>query len=218
MRRPRRSRFLPALIVVAALVNLPWLHSSWVSYQLSRNGEDVTATVVGHRASGALHHLEIKLPASVDPQQPTRGVEVQPSAYDAAVQAGTIAVRVLPDDPSQLAVEGEVGDRAVAVLTLVVDGLLLVAVLLLAWARRSTPERLRLLAMEDLRRAPPGGPPGGSMEQVAPETYLVRGEGTEIAEDRIVLDLDGTAVEVLLNGYRNPVGHQQPAQVHARLG
>ena len=214
MRRPRRSRYLPALIVVGALVNLPWLHGSWVSHQISRNGEAVTATVVDHRVSGALHHLEIRLPESVDPQQRTRGVEVEAAAYDAAVRAGTIQARVLPDDPAQLEVEGEVGDGAVAVLTLVVDGLLLVVVLLFAWAGRTTPERLRLLAMEDLRRAPPGG----SMEQVAPETYLVRGEVTEIAADRIVLDLEGTAVEVLLNGYRNPVGHQQSAQVHARLG
>jgi len=212
-RRPRRSHYLPVLIAVAMLVNLPWAHSAWVSHQIERDGVDTTATVVGHGTSGSWHYVRFTLPEDIDPEQPTWQVEVDEATYDAAVASGTLEVRVLPDDPAQHQVDGEVGSGPVVVLTLVVDLLLLMVGLLLWWAGRSRPGPLRLLAIEDVRR----GPPGGALDQIAPETYLVRGEVSEIRDGLVVLDLEGKVVEVLLNGYRNPVGHQQPAQVHARL-
>lgn len=209
--RARRSRYL-GVWIAAVLVNLPLVHSTWTANRIERAGVDVTAVLTDHGVAGDWHYLRFQLPADVDPAQTTRQVEVDDAAYDAAVASGEVEVRVLPDDPDQLQVEGEAGNGVLVGLTLVVDLILLVVALLL-WRFGRGRGPLRLLAMEDVRR----GPPGAELNQIAPETYLVRGEVTEIDAERVVLDLDGRRVEVLLNGYANPVGHQQPAQVHARL-
>lgn len=210
-RRARRSQFVGVLAVAAVLVNLPLVHSTWTTNRIQRDGVEVTATVTDHRAAGDGNVVQFELPADVDPAQATRQVQVDDATYDEAVASGELAVTVLPGDPEQLVVEGEAGNGVLLVLTLLVD-LLLLLVALLLWRVGRGRGPLRLLAIEDVRR----GPPGAELNQVAPETYLVRGEVAEIAADRIVLDLDGRSVEVLLNGYANPVGHQQPAQVHAR--
>lgn len=211
-RRARRSRFVGVWVVAAVLVNLPLVHSTWTKNRIERDGVDVTVAVTDHGMAGDWNYLTFRLPEDVDPAQETRQVEVDDAAYDAAVASGEVEVRVLPDDPAQLRVDGEPGNGVLVVLTLLVD-LVLLTVALLLWRFGGGRAPLRLLAMEDLRR----GPPGAELNQVAPETYLVRGEVTEIEADRVVLDLDGRSVEVLLNGYANPVGYQQPAQVHARL-
>jgi hypothetical protein len=213
-RRARRSQFLGVWIVAAVLVNLPLVHSTWTTNRIESNGVDVTAAVTGQGTSdaGDLRYLMFQLPADVDPVQETRQVEVDEATYDAAVESRELEVRVLPDDPDQFLVEGTGGNRGLVVLTLLVD-LVLLVIALLVWRFGRSRGPLRLLALEDVRR----GPLGGELTQVAPETYLVRGEVTEVGPDRVVLDLDGRSVEVLLNGHSNPVGHQQPAQVHARL-
>jgi hypothetical protein len=212
MARRARSQYVGVWVVAAVLVNLPLVHSTWSANRIERAGVDVTAEVTAHGVAGDWHYLRFQLPADVDPAQATRQVEVDDAAYDAAVESGELEVRVLPDDPEQFQVDGQAGNGVLVVLTLLVDLLLLVAALLL-WRFGGSRGPLRLMAVEDLRR----GPPGAELRQVAPETYLVRGEVAEIAVDRIVLDLDGKSVEVLLNGHSNPVGYQQPAQVHARL-
>jgi hypothetical protein len=102
---------------------------------------------------------------------------------------------------------------AVVTFTVVVDVLLLLMGLLL-W--RAAPRRrppLQAVALEDVQRCPPGT----TWERIAVETYLMRGEVTEIGPDRMVLDVGGRFVVVHLDGHLNPVGYQQSAQVRARL-
>jgi hypothetical protein len=67
--------------------------------------------------------------------------------------------------------------------------------------------------MEDVQRCPPGT----AFDRVGGETFLVRGEVLEVAGDSLVIDLGNRSIRVLLDGHVNPVGHQQPAQVLARL-
>ena len=55
------------------------------------------------------------------------------------------------------------------------------------------------------------------LEQLEGTLYLVRGEVVGIADGEIVLDLGDRDVVVVLDGHRNPVGYQQPAQVRARV-
>jgi hypothetical protein len=102
---------------------------------------------------------------------------------------------------------------ALVVFTLGADALV-VAVGLLLW-RAGPPRRppLQAVALEDVARCPPGT----ALERIALETYLIRGEITEIEADRLVLDVGGRSVVVHLDGHRNPVGYQQPAQVRVRL-
>ncbi len=213
MPRRRRSRYVVALLVAAVLVNLPLVHGAWTSNRIDRDGEDVTATVVDHRTSDSWFVLTFLLPQEIDPDQTEWTAEVDEATYDTAVAEGTVEVRVLPDDPAQHEVAGEVGNGVLVIITLVADLLLLAMALLAWWARRREQPPLRAIAVEDVRR----GQPGGGLTQISPETYLVSGEVSGVAQDRVVLDLGERTIEVLLDGHLNPVGYQQPAQVHARL-
>ena len=99
-------------------------------------------------------------------------------------------------------------------ITLFADAILLV-ILLLVWRfrGRGRPEPLRMAAIGDVERCPPGA----VLEQLEATLYLVRGEVIGIADGEIVLDLGDQDVVVVLDGHRNPVGYQQPAQVRARV-
>ena len=103
---------------------------------------------------------------------------------------------------------------AVPVVTLVADLVLLVVAVLLwrSGGRRRRPQ-LRAVALGDVEPCPPGV----ALDRIREETYLVRGETTETAADRVVIELGDRSVLVLLDGHRNRVGAQQPAQVTARL-
>jgi hypothetical protein len=120
---------------------------------------------------------------------------------------------VAEDDPSAFLAEGEVRSIVPVVMTLVAD-VFLVLVALLLW--RSGGRRragLRALALEDVTRCAPAT----LLERIGGEDYLIRGEVVEVGEGSVTLDLGNRAVVVLLDGHQNPVGHQQPAQVRARL-
>ena len=90
--------------------------------------------------------------------------------------------------------------------------ILLLGLLLWRYGRRSRPEPLRLAAIGDLERCPPGG----VIEQVEGSLYLVRGDVVEMDEHEVVLDAGQREVVVVLDGHTNPVGYQQPAQVRGR--
>ena len=60
-------------------------------------------------------------------------------------------------------------------------------------------------------------PPGEVLEQIEGTLYLVRGEVVRIEDGEIVLDAGEQDVVVILDGHRNPVGYQQPAQVRGRV-
>ena len=64
---------------------------------------------------------------------------------------------------------------------------------------------LVLRASEDLERCPPGA----RLDRIEGQRYLVSGDVVEIHDDEIVLDLGDRRVRVLLDGHRNPAGHQQ---------
>ncbi len=101
----------------------------------------------------------------------------------------------------------------VVVVTLLADAVLVViAVLLWRFGGRLRP-RLRAIALDDVERCAPGS----ALEQVDGDTYLIRGEVTAIEDGQVVLEVGDRSVLVYLDGHRNPVGYQQPAQVRARL-
>jgi hypothetical protein len=210
------SRRRAALLVVllAVLVNLPLLHSLYQQQRISSSGEDVTATVVDDRVVGGDQYLiSFTFPESVDPDQGQWEAQVSEETYDDAVAAGQVTVRVLEGDPAAHRVVGEVNSRVPLVITILADVILVVVVLLL-W-RYGGPRRaqLRAVALSDVTRCAPEV----LLERLAGEDYLIRGEVREIGEGSVTLDLGNRAVVVLLDGHLNPVGHQQPAQVRARL-
>lgn len=126
-----RGRYVFALLLLAALVNLPLVHSTWQEHRVSASGTDVTATVVHDRSSGGEHAVWFRFPRDVDPDRRTWRADVDATTYGAAVASGEIAVRVLPGDPSAYRATGTVESGLLLVATLVADLLLLVTVLLL---------------------------------------------------------------------------------------
>lgn len=215
---PRRTSRIVLVGLMVLFVNLPLVHSTWTRLQVDRSGTDVTAEVVGHRVlrpdDDPRYWLAFRFPESVDPQQAEWSAEVDRATYDEAVAQDAVEARVLPDRPSAYRVEGQVRRPLALVTTLVADGILLGIILLVRRrGRRSRPGPLRMSAVGDVEACPPGP----VLEQVGGTLYLVRGEVAAMDDEEIVLDLGDREVEVVLDGHRNPVGYQQPAQVRARL-
>lgn len=209
----RRTQYLLVVVLAAALINLPLLHGAWTDARIDRDGVVVDAVVVDHRTADGQHLLSFRFPRDIDAEQRAWSADVDAATFERAVDRGEIAVRVLEDDPAAYRVDGQSGSRALLVITLLAD-LLLAAAALLLWRSggRRRPQ-LRALAVGDVERCPPGV----ALDRIEGETYLVRGEVAEVGPDRVVLELGDRSVLVLLDGHRNPVGHQQAAQVQARL-
>ncbi len=206
----KRSAFV--LLLLAVVVNLPLVHSTWTDAKVQRSGVEVSATVVEHDDPG---RLAFRLPADVDPQQRAWSVEVDDATYADAVETGRLEVRVLADDPAAYRAAGEVESRLPLVATVVAD-LVLLSLALLMWrvgGRIRLRSGLRAVALGDVERCAPET----LLERLHAEDYLVRGEVLETGPDRVVLDLGNRTIEVLLDGHLNPVGHQQAAQVQARM-
>lgn len=211
-------RSMLALILLAVVINLPLAHSTWTQQQVAGSGTDVTAALVDDDVvAGEEYWLSFTFPVAIDPEQRTWRARVDEEAYDDAVASQEVPVRVIEDKPSAYRVEGAVDSRLPLVITLVADLLLLIgAALLFRYGGRLRLQQrapLRAVALGDVERCPPGT----RLERIGGEDYLVRGEVLELGDEQVLLDLGNRTVLVLLDGHRNPVGHQQPAQVRARL-
>ncbi|WP_193610085.1 hypothetical protein [Nocardioides lijunqiniae] len=211
----RRGKSLLLVGLVALLVNLPVAHSTWTSWRVDRDGVDVTASVTDTRRlpDGDGYLVEFQMPTEIDPEEPLWVAQVDEATYDEAVAQERVDVRVLRDQPSAYTVSGQVTSRVGLVIVLLVDALLL-AVALLMWRTRGRGgHALVLVADGDVERCRPGA----LLERQEDGHYVVEGEVVSIEADRIVLDVDGREVTVLLEGHHNPVGHQQPARVSGHL-
>lgn len=209
----RRTRYILVLVLAAALVNLPLLHSTFTDQRVQRSGVDVPTTVVGHRTVGGQHLVSFTFPESIDPDQRTWQADLESSAYDRAVATGQLEVRVLKDDPSAYAADGQVHSNALLVMTLIADALLLVTALLLWRVGGRRRPQLRAIAVTDVERCPPGS----ALDRIEGQTYLIRGEVSSVEPGQLVLELGDRSVLVYLDGHHSSVGHQQPAEVRARL-
>jgi hypothetical protein len=216
MNRRRRGAILVAVLVL--FINLPILHSTVTDWRIDRSGTQLTVEVVDHDVltpeDNAQYWLGFRFPEEIDPDQALWTAQVEHATYDEAVTEGTVQVTVLDDNPAAYQVEGQVHSAVGLVTTLVADGILLLIVLLLwRFGRRSRPLPLRVAAIGDVERCPPGA----LLEQVEGTLYLVRGEVVRIAGDQIVLDVGERDGVVIRDGHQNPVGYQQPAQVRGRV-
>ena len=215
---PQRKRRILLVLLIAAFINLPILHSTWIRASVERSGIVVTATVVDDRVTehdgGDRYWLAFTFPEEVDPDQEGWPAEVEKDVYDDAVATGQVEVKVLEDRPSAYEAEGQVRHSFGVMVALLAD-LILLTVVALFWrfGRRSRPLPLRIAAIGDVERCPPGR----MLEQLEGTLYLVRGEVAEMDDGEIVLDLGDQDVVVVLDGHDNPVGYQQPAEVRGRL-
>ena len=214
----RKRRGVVLLVVLVFLINLPIVHSTITNWRVSSSGVDVTAEVTDARVTSPdddpRYWLGIRFPEDIDPDQTIWPVEVDPATYDAALEARQIEARVLKSNPAAFRVEGEVRGWLGLITTLIADAILLLILLVVRrFGRRPGPPPLRLAAIGDVERCPPGG----LVEQIEGSLYLVRGEVVAIEEGEVVLAAGEQEVVVVLDGHANPVGYQQPAQVRGRV-
>ncbi|MCW2845047.1 MAG: hypothetical protein JWN22_2963 [Nocardioides sp.] len=205
------------VLLLVVVINLPLAHSRFTSWRVERSGTDVTAAVTAHRVlspkDNPAYFVEFAYPPAIDEDKLRWTAEVDRATYDRAVADKEIAVRVLPDRPAAYTVHGQVTHRLGLVITLIADVALLVMVLLLWRYRAKLRPRLEAVAVGDVERCKPGA----SLEKTDDGLYLISGEVSGITDDEIILELGDRQVRVLLDGHANPVGHQQPARVRARL-
>ena len=213
MGRLRAGRWgVLVVLLLIVVVNLPFGHGAWVGRDVERHGVDVTATVTASRSSGDDGGLvDFRFDRQVDPDQDTWTAALDADAYADATAAGTVPVRVVPGSPQRYRVVGEQGSGVLVVLTVLADVFLLLALVLVLRRRPVAP--LTLVALEDVTRARPGG----RLDRLSPTTYYVTGEVSAIEADAVVLDVGTQQVRIALGAFDNPVGHEQPAQVRARL-
>jgi hypothetical protein len=214
----RKRRGTVLLVVLVFLINLPIVHSTITNWRVSSSGVDVTAEVTDARVTNPdddpRYWLGIRFPEDIDPAQTIWPVEVDPAAYDAALEARQIEARVLKSNPAAFRVDGEIRGWLGLITTLIADAILLLILLVVRrFGRRPGPPPLRLAAIGDVERCPPGG----LVEQIEGSLYLVRGEVVAIEEGEVVLAAGEQEVVVVLDGHANPVGYQQPAQVRGRV-
>ncbi|QIX25185.1 hypothetical protein ncot_00230 [Nocardioides sp. JQ2195] len=212
-RRSKPSRFWPlvAVVVLLFLVNLPMGHFWWTNHRLDADGEVATATVRHAKALGTRHYVDFQLPAEVDPDRTTYSAEVTEAAYDRATRTDTIEVTYLPGKPAtNRAVGYRPPGRVGLLLTLLADLAILGMLFLMFWARRH--DVLEIVATKDVERCKPDD----TIEDLPDGQVLVRGDVQEIEDDHLLMLSGGRKVRVVLAGFDNPVGHQQPAQAQGR--
>lgn len=198
------------VIVLLAVVNLPFLHGAWVGRDVERNGVDVTATVLSSRGSDDGGLVEFRFDDVVDPAQDVWTAALDGDAFRLAESSESVQVRVVPGSPERYRVAGAQGAGVLVALTVFADVVLVIALVLVL---RRRPGPLRLIALEDVQRAKPGG----SLQRVSGSMYVVTGEVSAIEADVVVIDVGDQEVHVDLAGFSNPVWFQQPARVTCRL-
>lgn len=140
-------RRLLLLVVVAVLVNLPWVHEAYVDHRISAEGRDVRARVVKHQSVRGRDFVSYRLPSTVDPGRRTYGARLDATHFADAVRTGVLEVRVVPGHPSENRPAGEVGSDVFVVIALVGD-LILGLVIAVAWWRRRRWSRRLVVAID----------------------------------------------------------------------
>jgi hypothetical protein len=210
-----RWRRLLLIVVGLLVINLPWVLNQWQQHRVATSGVVVTGTVVSERPSGGGNGwVDFTFPASIDPSGKVRTAEVDPATYAEAGNTKQVTVRVLSDRPTAYKVQGQRPSHLGTIVTLIGDALVGFLLLLsMRFGGRLRRPALIARAVGDVE----GCPPGSALDKQPDGTHVIRGEVKELRGDTVVIDLGDRDVTVHLDGYANPIGEQQPAQVHARL-
>ena len=133
--------------MVAVLINLPWVHETWVGHRIDAQGRDVEAVVTEHRTVKDRHFVEFKLPKEVDPAQHSYTARIDTEHFDAAASSSRLGVRVVPGHPADNRPDGEVGGGVFAVAAVIGDAILFLFAFVI-WVRRRRWSRRRVTAID----------------------------------------------------------------------
>jgi hypothetical protein len=200
------------VVVVLAIVNVPYLVHEWQLHRLHTEGVQVSATVVTASRSGDQVVLGFKLPAATDPDQHLQYATVDAAEGEAAHTAGQVDVRVLPGHPLVNEVPGEQKGHGATYLTIAAD-LALVLVFFIAWRFGRRRPALEAVALGDLE----SGEEGSLLDKHSDGSYLINGELAEDGAESVVIALRDRQVTVHLRGHANPLRVGDRAKVHAHL-
>jgi hypothetical protein len=202
------------VVVVLAVINVPYALHEWQLHRVATSGDEVAATVVDVRAAGDDADIAFRLPASVDGDQKVRTVRVHRDVAVEAARTRTLEVRVLHGHPGVFHVDGQIRSWVGLIFTLVADTLVAV-MLLLSWRLGGRLRRPTLvgIAVEDVR----SGDEGSLLDKQEDGTYLINGEVTSAGPASLVLALRDREVEIHLRDHDNPVSVGGRARVRAQL-
>jgi hypothetical protein len=214
----RRSVSVALAIFLMVLITFPVIWGAWNSWRLDTVGVETQAEVTGtdtlppSSPRPDRFFIRYHLPSDADPQHAQYTAEVDEQTYDAAKSTGQVHASYLAGNPGANVIDGQVSNRVMLWLVLAAD-LSMLGVLALALKFGERPEQqLVLLATGDVVRCKPDF----AVEQDG-ENYVVRGDIVAIGTGEFTIHVGaGRDVRVVLGEYRNPVGHQQPAEVRGR--
>jgi len=208
-----RAKNIVLVVVVAAMINLPFLHGLYLNSKFENEGVDVTAQVDEARDSDGDYLLSFTVPGTEDRDEFSGVAQVDQETFADAERTGEVIVRLLPDNPGAYRVDGQVRNRMGIIITVLADLFLALSVLLLVKFRSRLKPVLVLLATEDLERCPPGS----VLDRIEGEFYVVAGEIAKIEGDEVLLDLGDRRVRVVLDEHHNPAGYDQPVRATGRM-
>ena len=202
------------VVVVLAVINVPFGLHLWEVNRVATQGQRVVATVVEVHPAGSDESLTVRFPRSIDPQQKVHVATVTRAAGLAAQRNQTIGARVLKSNPEVFRLDGQVRSSAGLVITIVAD-LLVVVMLMLSWRLGGRLRRPTLIgvAVEDVRT----GEVGSLLDKQDDGTYVINGEVASTGPSSLVLSLRDRDVEIHLRDHDNPVAVGERAQVRAQL-
>jgi hypothetical protein len=214
----RRGVSVALAIFLMVLITFPVVWGAWNSWRLDAVGVETMAQVTGtdtlppSSPEPDRFFIRYHLPTDADPQHAQYTAEIDEATYAAAKATDEIGATYLPGRPGVNVVDGQVSNRIMLWLVIAAD-LSMLGVLALALKFGDRPEQqLVLLATGDVVRCKPGF----AVEQDG-ENYVVRGDIVAIGTGEFTIHVGaGRDVRVVLGEYRNPVGHQQPAEVRGR--
>jgi hypothetical protein len=211
-----RGAAIAMVVGLIVLISVPVLWGLWNAWRLDQVGVQTEAQVTTATAVPKAHpqryFVRYHLPDGADPRHAQYIAEVDEASYLKAVETDTIETTYLPGKPGVNRVVGQATNRLMMWMAVIADVSLLGMLALAMKFREPREKQLVLLATGDVVRCKPEF----AVEQDG-ENYVVRGDIVEIGTGEFTIHVGaGRDVRVVLGEYRNPVGHQQPAEVRGR--